>query len=408
MIKYNKIKFWSHYNLPTILQTEISECGLACLASISSFYGYQVDLLHLRKKFSIPITGTNLNDITSYAKELNLSYRAIRLDIDEIEQLKLPCLIHWGMNHFVVLKKVSPKKVTIMDPSIGIRHLTINDFSEYFTGIAVEFWPNNDFKKDVRKEKISISMLIKNISGIKKSVIKILLLAFSLEFLALISPYYMQLTIDHGVVSGDKNLILLLSFGFCILLIFEQVIEIIQDLLTTYISTNLNLQWKSNIFTHLINLPIDFFCKRHLGDIISRFSSIDSIQNTLTSAFFVSICNSLVSIITLSIMSIYSIQLTFISIITLLIYVLIRAAWYIPLREYTKENITHSAKQSSHFMETIRGIKTIKIFGKEILRYNTWLSLSIDTINSNLRAQRLSLAFSFLNKVLFGIQNILN
>ncbi|MBC8951220.1 peptidase domain-containing ABC transporter [Xenorhabdus sp. TS4] len=407
MIKLNQIRFWSSNNLPVILQTEMAECGLACLASIASFHGYQIDLLSLRRKFSVPLTGINLNDITNYAKELNLSYRAIRLDIDEIEQLTLPCLLHWGLNHFVVLKKVLSKKIIIMDPSIGIRYLNFDDFSDYFTGIAVEFWPNNDFKKDIFKERVNVSKFIRNISGVKKSIIKILFLAFALEFFALISPYYMQLIIDHGVVSEDKNLILLLSFGFGILLIFEQVITIVQSLLTTYISTNLNIQWKSNVFTHLINLPIDFFRKRHLGDIISRFSSIDSIQNTLTSSFFISICNSFVSVITLFIMLMYNFKLALISIITLLIYMVIRIAWYFPLREISKENIAHAAKLSSNFMETIRGIKTIKIFGKENYRYNSWLSLSIDTLNSSLKTQRLSLLFSFVNKILFGIQNIL-
>ncbi|CDH00353.1 peptidase domain-containing ABC transporter [Xenorhabdus bovienii] len=407
MIKLNKIRFWSSYNLPTILQTEITECGLACLASIASFHGYETDLSSLRRKFSIPLTGINLTNIISYARELKLSYRAIRLDIDEINNLKSPCLLHWGLNHFVVLKKISSKKITIMDPSIGVRNLSINEFSDYFTGVAVEFWPSNEFKKEVSKEKINILSFVRNISGIKKSIVKILLLAFTLEFFALTSPFYMQLLIDHGIVSEDKNLILLLSLGFVILLLFQQVITIIQNLFTMYISTNLNIQWKSNVFTHLINLPIDFFEKRHLGDIISRFSSIDSIQSTLTSSFFISICNGLVSVITLIIMSMYNFQLTLISIFTLFIYITIRVVWYFPLMEAAKENITHAAKQSSNFMETMRGIKTIKIFGKENHRYNSWLSLFVDAINSNLKTQRLSLAFSFSNKILFGIQNIL-
>ncbi|WP_445495022.1 peptidase domain-containing ABC transporter [Photorhabdus sp. SF281] len=409
MIKIDRIKFWSSHELPCILQTEISECGLACLASIVSFYGYEIDLNTLRKSFSIPLTGTNLNDITNYAKKLKLSYRAISLDIDEIKNIKLPCLLHWDFNHFVVLKKVSKNKITIMDPSVGIRHVSHREFSNSFTGIAVEFWPDNDFKKEreITKEKIKIGSFIKNIVGIKKSIFKILLLTFVLEFFTLISPFYMQLIIDHGIISEDKDFILLLSLGFGILLAFQQIVSVVQTLLTTYISTNLNVQWKSNIFTHLICLPIAFFEKRHLGDIISRFTSIDSIQSILTSSFFVSVCNSLVSVITLSMMIFYSLQLTLISVITVLIYIAIRVMWYRPLKNATRENITHVAKQSSNFMETLRGIKTIKIFGKEMYRYNAWLSLSIDAVNSNLKTQRLSLIFSFLNKMLFGVQSII-
>ncbi|MCC8386472.1 peptidase domain-containing ABC transporter, partial [Photorhabdus laumondii] len=316
-------------------------------------------------------------------------------------------ILHWELNHFVVLKKISKNTITIMDPSIGFRRLSYNEFSNCFTGIAVEFWPNNDFKKKIDKEKVDILSFFKNISGIKRSLVKILLLAFVLEFFALIGPFYMQLIIDHGIVSEDKNLILLLSIGFGVLLVFEQVINIIQSLLTTYISTNLNIQWKANVFTHLMNLPVSFFEKRHLGDIISKFSSIDSIQNTLTSSFFISICNSLVSATTIIIMTMYNFQLTLISIVTIFIYIIIRIIWYYPLKEATKENIVQSAKLSSNFMETMRGIRAIKIFCKENHRYNSWLTLSINTVNSALKSQRLSLGFSFSNRIIFGIQNIL-
>ncbi|MFI7910659.1 peptidase domain-containing ABC transporter, partial [Acinetobacter baumannii] len=174
-----------------------------------------------------------------------------------------------------------------------------------------------------------------------------------------------------------------------------------------HMATTLNVQWKANIFHHLVNLPTNFFQKRHLGDVISRFSSIDAIQRTLTTSFITAILDGLMTIFTLILMFIYSVKLACIALISMLMYIIIRWIWYYPLRRATEDQIVHGAKQSTHFMETMRGIKTIKQFEKQDYRQATWLSLFVNQINAGLTTQKLNIMFGFVNTLLFGLQNII-
>lgn len=393
--------------VPVILQTESSECGLACLAMIAGYYGYESDLLTLRQKHPISQKGATLTTLVKIANKLHLTTRPLKLELDEINQLRLPCILHWDLNHFVVLKNTSATKITIVDPAFGERLFTYDQASSHFTGIALELWPDSNFEEKKEKTTIRIFKLFGEIRGLWKSLGQILMLALVLEIFSLISPFFMQWVIDHAIVSADLNLLTTLAIGFGLLIVLGSLISLLQAWVVMHMATTLNVQWKANIFHHLINLPTNFFQKRHLGDIISRFSSIDSIQKTLTTSFITAILDGLMTIFTLVLMFVYSVKLAWIAVITILLYAAIRWIWYYPLRRATEDQIVHAAKQSTHFMETMRGIKTIKQFEKQDYRQATWLSLFVNQINAGLTTQKLNLMFGFVNKLLFGLQNII-
>ncbi|ENV38180.1 hypothetical protein F959_00944 [Acinetobacter venetianus RAG-1 = CIP 110063] len=393
--------------VPVILQTESSECGLACLAMIASYYGYESDLLTFRQRYSISQKGATLTTLVKIANKLHLTTRPLKLELEELNKLRLPCILHWDLNHFVVLKNVSSTKVTIIDPAYGEKELTYNQTSIHFTGIGLELWPDSNFEEKKDKKNIRIFKLFGEIRGLWKSFGQILILALVLEIFSLISPFFMQWVIDHAIVSADFNLLTTLAIGFGLLIVLSSLISLLQAWVVMHMATTLNVQWKANIFHHLVNLPTSFFQKRHLGDIISRFSSIDTIQRTLTTSFITAILDGLMTIFTLILMFIYSVKLAWIVVITMLLYASIRWIWYYPLRRATEDQIVHAAKQNTHFMETMRGIKTIKQFEKQDYRQTTWLALFINQINSELTTQKLNLMFEFVNKLLFGLQNII-
>ncbi|MFW1958154.1 peptidase domain-containing ABC transporter [Acinetobacter guillouiae] len=391
---------------PVILQTESSECGLACLAMIAGYYGYDSDLLTLRQKYPISQKGITLTTLVKIANKLHLITRPLKLELDELNKLRLPCILHWDLNHFVVLKSVSTTKITIIDPAFGEKQLNYDQASSHFTGIALELWPDSNFEEKKEKTSIRIFKLFGEIRGLWKSLGQILILALVLEVFSLVSPFFMQWVIDHAIVSADLNLLTTLAIGFGMLMVLSSLISLLQSWVVMHMATTLNVQWKANIFHHLVNLPTNFFQKRHLGDIISRFGSIDAIQRTLTTSFITAILDGLMTVFTLALMFIYSAKLAWIAIITMLIYVIIRWIWYAPLRRATEDQIVHAAKQNTHFMETMRGIKTIKQFEKQDHRQATWLTLFVDQINAGLTTQKLGLMFGFVNTLLFGIQNI--
>ncbi|MDO5639406.1 MAG: peptidase domain-containing ABC transporter [Neisseria sp.] len=403
----SRLSFGFGKKLPVVLQTEVAECGLACLASILSYHGHHTDLRTLRQKYPLSLKGANLAHIVHFANGMNLTSRALRLELHELANLKLPCILHWDLNHFVVLQAVGKDAATIMDPAVGLRKVRLEEVSRKFTGVALELWPNTHFEEKEEKQKIKVLPLLKGVSGIKRSLVQVLALAGALEVFALVSPFFMQWVIDHVIVTADRNLLTTLVLGFGLLMIVQQLISLLQSWVGMHLATTLNIQWKANVFKRLLSLPSDFFQKRHLGDIVSRFGSIDSIQGTLTSTFFVVILNGVMAVFTFALMFLYSPQLSIIVLVTLGLYILIRWLAYYPLRNATEENIIHAAKQSSYFMETVRGIHTVKLFRKNEQRHGAWMSLFVDTVNTGLTTQKLSVLFGFANKLLFCIEGVL-
>lgn len=401
------INFGLFAKLPVILQTESAECGLACLAMIAHYHGYRTNLFSLRQKYPISQKGATLHTLIKIAQKMRLTTRPLRLELDELSQLRMPCILHWDMNHFVVLKSVSKSKVTILDPSYGQRTLTTKEISSHFTGIALEVWADSDFEKKEDKANIRLFKLIGKIKGLYGSLGQILILALVLEVFALTSPFFMQWVIDHAIVSADSNLLTTLVIGFGILMFLTQLTSLLQTWIGMYISTTLNIQWKANVFHHLTHLPSQFFQKRHLGDIISRFGAIDNIQSTLTTTFLTVILDGMMTVFTLVMMFFYSPTLAWIAIGAMTIYGILRWIWYTPLKQATEEQIIHSAKQSTHFMETMRGIRAIKRFNKEDMRKSTWLTLFVNTINAGLYTQKLGLMFGFINGIVFGLENLI-
>lgn len=404
---FERLAFGFGRRLPLILQTEASECGLACLGMIAGYYGYHIDLMTLRRQFSVSLKGTTLRSVIHTANQMRLAVRPVRLELTQLSNLKLPCILHWNFNHFVVLKEIGARSVTIHDPAFGLRRISLSELSRSFTGVAVELWPSPEFVSGGRKERIRLRRLLGHVSGLYRSFGQILLLAAALEVFVLVGPFFLQWIIDNVLVSGDRDLLTMLALGFGTLVLLQQAISAVRGWALMYVSTMLNIQWRANAFTHLLGLPTSYFEKRHLGDVVSRFGSIDTIESTLTNSFLEAVLDGVMSMATLVLMFVYSRELAWISVGAMLLYALGRWLWYRPLRTATEEQIVHAAKQQTHFLETVRGVRTIQLFQRHDERRASWLSLVVDQVNAGLRTRKLALLYQTLNGVLFGLENVI-
>ncbi|NYE61495.1 ATP-binding cassette subfamily B protein RaxB [Duganella sp. 1224] len=403
----NALHWGAGRRLPMVLQTEATECGLACLAMVAGFHRHQTDMMTLRRQFPISLKGATLKDVMQIAHQLDMGTRPLKLDLDNMGQLKLPCVLHWNFNHFVVLKRVGTRGVHIHDPACGARSLSWDAVSQAFTGVALEVWPAAGFKPARQTQPVRLRQLTGKISGLMTSLAQMLALALVLELFALVSPFFLQWVVDHVLVAADRDLLTTLALGFGLLMLMQQAVGALRSWGILYLGTTLNIQWRANVFTHLVRLPVQYFEKRHLGDIVSRFGAIDHIQHTLTTAFLEAVLDGLMTIITLGMIFVYSPLLGAVALSTIVLYALLRWLWYSPLRNATDEQIIHAAKQQTHFLETVRGIKTIQLFQRQDYRRGSWLSLLIAQINADLRIQKLQLAYKLVNGVLFSAENIL-
>lgn len=403
----DKLAFGFGRRLPLVLQTEATECGLACLAMVAGFHGLRTDLMSLRRRFAVSLKGATLASVIQAAGQLSLGTRPLKLDLDQLGNLKVPCILHWNFNHFVVLKSVSAKAITIHDPGFGVRSLSWAEVSKAFTGVALELWPATDFTPQNQRQTMRLRSLMGRVTGLVPSCAQILLLALALEVFALVSPFFLQWVIDNVITSSDRDLLTTLALGFALLMLMQQGVGAVRAWVLLYMGTTLSLQWRANVFSHLIRLPVQYFEKRHLGDIVSRFGATDLIQHTLTTAFVETFLDGLMTFVTLALMFLYSPSLAAIAVGAMLLYAAGRWAWYRPLRQATEEQIILAARQESHFLETVRGVKAIKLFRRHDERRASWLSLLVDQINAELRTQKLQLFYKVLNGLLFGVENIL-
>src|SRR5690606_28388666 len=275
--------------LPVIVQTEAAECGLACLAMIAGYHGRRVDLSSLRRRNHVSLKGSTLKSLIEIARELGLATRAVRLELEDLGRLKRPCMLHWRMDHFVVLKKVGPRGVVIHDPASGARGIGLREASAAFTGIALELWPEPSFERRDERRRVRLRDLVGRVSGLVPAVVQTLLLAAVLEVFAVVSPLFLQWTIDHALVSGDRGLLHTLAIGFGLLVVLQQSIAVLRAWMLMHFGAMLNVQGHARTCTHLLGLSIAYFDERHLGDVVLRFRSLDAIQSTVTAGFVTSI-----------------------------------------------------------------------------------------------------------------------
>lgn len=392
--------------MKTILQSEAAECGLAALAMVASANGNHISLTEMRRRFPLSLKGAKLNQLIHIAQLLGMQTRALRLDMEDLPKLQLPCILHWDLNHFVVLSKVGRGKVTIHDPAIGKREIPLSEVSAHFTGVALELTPGKDFTPRKAVPGISLRQLTGHVTGPRRALLQILLLSLALQVFVVLSPFFMQWVVDQVLVSADKDLLTVLGLGFGLALILQIAIGALRGWSVVYLSSRLGIQWMGNVFAHALRLPLDFFEKRNLGDITSRMSSVQAIQRTLTTSFVEGIIDGIMAIVTMVLMVVYSWKLALVTFVAVALYLGIRLLAFRPFRDGTERQLVAGARQQTHLLESLRGIQSLKVAGAEPLRRSTYENLMVDTVNQDVRLAQMGLGFNGASQLVFGIERI--
>ncbi|HCK0953020.1 TPA: peptidase domain-containing ABC transporter [Escherichia coli] len=383
--------------VPVIHQTETAECGLACLAMICGHFGKNIDLIYLRRKFNLSARGATLAGINGIAEQLGMATRALSLELDELRVLKTPCILHWDFSHFVVLVSVKRNRYVLHDPARGIRYISREEMSRYFTGVALEVWPGSEFQSETLQTRISLRSLINSIYGIKRTLAKIFCLSVVIEAINLLMPVGTQLVMDHAIPAGDRGLLTLISAALMFFILLKAATSTLRAWSSLVMSTLINVQWQSGLFDHLLRLPLAFFERRQLGDIQSRFDSLDTLRATFTTSVIGFIMDSIMVVGVCVMMLLYGGYLTWIVLCFTTIYIFIRLVTYGNYRQISEECLVREARAASYFMETLYGIATVKIQGMVGIRGAHWLNMKIDAINSGIKLTRMDLLFGGIN-----------
>ena len=392
--------------VPVVLQTESAECGLACLAMVASAHGGHTDLAAMRQQFKVSSHGVTMADLVRMAQALRLGARAVRVEPADLSQLALPCILHWDLNHFVVLVAVRRGVAVIHDPALGARKVAATELSKRFSGVALELQAQPGFVQTPRRPRVTLRQLLGPVRGLKRSLAQIVVLAVALELFVLLTPLLMQAVVDGVLPGADRDLLLTLGLGFGLLMLVQAATAAARSWAVLVLSATLNQQWLVNVFAHLLRLPVDWFERRHLGDIWSRFGSVQQIQKTLTTSFIEAFLDGLLVVLTLTMMALYSLPLTLVALAAVAAYALLRWAFFARLRQASEEALVHEARQGSHFLESLRGVQAIKLFNAQGDRGSRFASLVVHTMNAQITVRQLELLFSVLHRLLFGLERV--
>jgi len=401
------LKLTGKNTLPSILQAEAAECGLACMAMVASYHGFHCDLLSLRRKYGSSARGATLQNLIDLAESLELTPRALRVDLEDLSQLSLPAILHWNFNHFVVLKSVNSKAIILHDPAVGIRQYSMKDASTKFTGIVLELSPCSEFETGIDRSVLKLWDFWRGFKGLLPSMIQIFALSLLIQMFALASPFYIQLVVDEVLVKYDGDLLVVLGIGFAGLMFVSVTTKALRGFSAVYLTSQLSFNLGNSVMHHIIRLPLDYFQKRHLGDVISRFESIRPIQDFITSASISIIIDGMLAITTLAMIFAYSPLLSLVVVLSVTLYGVFRVLQFRPLRNTSHENITAQAKLDSLFMESIRSLQSIKLANRESQRESTWRQQFAHTISSSARVGRLTVSYEAVNGSLVGMEYVL-
>lgn len=377
---------WSRGMQP-MLQAEAAECGLACIAMVAAHHGHRVNIGGLRRQFPISMKGATLPQLIEIAHRLDMAPRPLRLELDELEMLATPAILHWNLNHFVVLERVDRRMVTILDPASGRRVMPIEKVSAHFTGVALELSPTSDFKPVDARVKLRLSDLWGRLVNFRSAFVQVLVLSLLLQVTALALPFFMQLTIDEAIGQSDSNLVMLLVVGFGLVYAINMLVKALRSWVVLTLGQMVAFQLGGNIVRHMLQLPTRYFESRHVGDMMSRLRSVEPIQALLTQGIVNALIDAVLALTTLIVMALISVPLMLITVATTAFYVLFRLAIYPAVRRRTEEELIAEAKADTYTMETIRSIRAIKLHVHEPAREAGWRNRYADVITAKYRAE---------------------
>ena len=387
--------------LPVIRQSTGAECGLACLAMIAVYHGYRTDITELRQRFPLSLRGMSLAELTEIAGEMSLGARAVRLDLTQLRQLRLPCILHWEFNHFVVLKRISGRSAVIHDPARGVVRLSIDEVGRCFTGVALELTPTSKFKRKARPASLTLAKLVRFDRSFVSSFSLGLLLSLVGELLVLAAPFYMQITVDEVLMKGDRALLSTLAIGFALLVGFQVVATTLRSLTFQLLGHVVSFDMTARVFNRMLKLPANFFSNRQIGDIQHRVQGLQQIKRFLVSGAPVAILDGVFGLITLIILFVYSPSLTLFVCCAVLVYAIWRVSLYGMMRRAAGDLIVAESETQTQLLESLRTMTTIKVAGGEAPRESRWRNANARRLNAGLRVGNLNVANKTFNQFLF-------
>ncbi len=376
--------------VPVILQNHATECGAACLAMVLAYFGKEVRLDEVRETMGVGRDGVSALNILKAGRFYGLRSRGIKIeDVDEeVPYLEgSPTILHWEFNHFVVLDKLHAKGVWIVDPAVGRRFLTDDEFKKSFTGVAMTFEPLETFTGSKIDRRNFWQFLQKTILG-TGLLSRIVVVSLVLQLLGLGLPVLTGLVVDQVVPKGDVHLLTVVGAGLAMVIGFNFISALIRSYLNLHLRTLLDSQMTFGFLDHLVDLPYAFFQARSYGDLLNRVNSNANIREILTSSTLSTVIDGGMVLIYLLVLLVASPAMAGVT----LLLALLQVAVFLRVRKLQRDLATRSlaaqVKSQSYLVQVLAGIETLKTSGTEHRAIDQWADLYVSELNVSLERGR--------------------
>lgn len=376
--------------VPLILQTERTECGLACLAMVAAYHEHDVDLATLRQRYALSARGATLKDLIAVAGRMQLQARAIKAPLEQLARLTLPVILHWDFGHFVVLVDATPEgALVIHDPARGRCEIPAREASALYTGIAVELLPGPGFKPTRERNALPFRTLLRGALPNKAPLVHGLAFALLAQLFALSVPLLARFVMDTIAPSGNLLDAQVVGLAMVMLAAGLLVANIARGVAFVFVGHAVHSHLARNLFRHLIDLPLPFFQRQHSAQLISHFDSLRVLQRILSVTFIEAVVDGFALIISLAVLSALAPWLAVVGLGCTGAYGALRVFLQDRYVRLNDDFVVKGSRVYASFAETIRGIETLKAHHDQHGRVSAWNSLLTNWFNTSTGLQSL-------------------
>lgn len=397
--------------VPVVRQVETAECGLACLAMILRHHGRGTELDELRRAFGGSMRGLSIEGLASLAARFRLVPNPVRVELDELRQLRAPCILHWAFTHFVVLVDVhagvGATHAIVNDPAVGRRRLSWEELSSGFTGVALEFVPAEDFERRPPARRFPVIRQFWASPGVRTAVVQLAAVSLGVELLAMAAPLLQQWVVDGVVATGDADLLTTLALAFALVATLKLAIGLLRDWAALRFMHLANERWILGTLSHLMRLPCRYFEARPLGEVLAGFASAKTISQTVSALVFVTAADLILMGLSLGLMLVYSAGLSACVIAGCALQVALKGLANLAVSDAENQRAAEEGREQAHVVESVRGIRAIKAANREEDRRGHWLRLFSRAHAQRYRSERINAAVEGAKGYLTALELIL-
>jgi subfamily B ATP-binding cassette protein HlyB/CyaB len=356
-IRRHLLDVFSRY--PWVEQQSSSDCGAACLAMISRYWGKQFPLHVLREQANVGRSGASLKSLAKGAELLGFQARPVRASLNRMAEQPNPWIAHWDGVHYVVVYKVTAQRVIVADPALGRQSLSREEFQSHWTGYALLLDPTLQLQSTEIKQ-TSLTRYMGALLPYRSVILQILLFSILIQMFGLVTPLFTQIILDRVVVQRSLNTLNVFAIGLLLFGIWSIGLSAVRQYLLSYFSNRLDLTLISGFINHTLQLPLKFFESRRVGDIITRVQENQKIQRFLIQQVVLAWLSFLTGFVYLGLMLYYNWQLTLLVLLMIPPIVLLTLGATPFLRRISRQVFKEVADQNSVLVEMLTGIATVK------------------------------------------------